>query len=1001
MRTAFTTRWVAVAALALAGTVQAQQVVISQIYGGGNNTGAQYTHDFVELFNAGQTTAILSNWSVQYASSIGVTWVVSPIPSATIPAGGYYLIQQFGGFANGVPLPTPDLIPTTTFNMSGSTGKVALVKNTSPLGSATPLPDANIADFIGYGASPSDYEGRTSGGSPAPTLSNTTAAIRQNNGCQDSNNNGADFTVVAPMPRNSSSPLNVCPLVTNPTGSGGASPDPVFAGDSVTMTVLVTPGTNPTSTGITVTGNTTSIGGVASEAFTDNGNNNFSLTRVIPCLQALGTASIPITVADAQGRSSNFNLTFDVQDGTLVLGNAGAVPPDDGQPANATRCPGETAAFSARALGGGLTYQWFNGANIAMVNGPTGSGSTIAGATTPNLFITNVTVGDAAAGPYKCTITRACSSTSVSTNPAALTIGVAATAADKQIVISQVYGGGGNSGSLYTNDYIELFNKGAVPVNVTGWSVQYASSDAASTSANFDRPPRVTVLTGTIQPGQFFLIQEAAGSNQTGALPAPDVDGTAQANGGINLSAQGAKVALVKHSDPLAEICPYGNGGSPTACSIVDFVGWNPTTSCAEGGNPAAATGNATALMRISECVDTNNNGNDFVVAAPLAHNSASAISPTILTQPSSANTCVGLSATFTVLADGPCLHYQWEKNPQPENTGFVPVGTDSPTFTIASAVAADDDDQYRVTVTNAYGPPAVSNIVTVDTGGANAADQQIVIASVYGGGGNAGAIYQNDYVELFNKGTTPVSVDGWSLQYAAATGSGWSSNKTNLSGTILPGQYYLIALGHTSPGGCAGPTYCGIPLPAANVTNPSIDMSGNSGKLALLKTTDGLPAVACPSDCRIVDFVGYGSANCFEGANPAPSIGGDASKALNRVPVCSDTNVNLTDFAIGAPTPHAAATAVAADLNDDGRVDAGVTGAGNDDLDIFMACQTRDGVAYDPNNLPAGCTVSKNCNNRIRPDYDGDGDVDLRDYAVQQRCYSGSAPQTDVNCGN
>ena len=44
------------------------------------------------------------------------------------------------------------------------------------------------------------------------------------------------------------------------------------------------------------------------------------------------------------------------------------------------------------------------------------------------------------------------------------------------IVISQVYGGGGNSGAPWTNDYIELFNRGTSPVDVTGWSVQYASA---------------------------------------------------------------------------------------------------------------------------------------------------------------------------------------------------------------------------------------------------------------------------------------------------------------------------------------------------------------------------------------------------------------------------------------------------------------------------------------------------------------------------------------------
>ncbi|MGV7841173.1 lamin tail domain-containing protein, partial [Mycobacterium kansasii] len=45
-----------------------------------------------------------------------------------------------------------------------------------------------------------------------------------------------------------------------------------------------------------------------------------------------------------------------------------------------------------------------------------------------------------------------------------------------QVVISQVYGGGGNSGASYTHDFIELFNPTGSPVDLTGWKVRYASA---------------------------------------------------------------------------------------------------------------------------------------------------------------------------------------------------------------------------------------------------------------------------------------------------------------------------------------------------------------------------------------------------------------------------------------------------------------------------------------------------------------------------------------------
>ncbi len=103
------------------------------------------------------------------------------------------------------------------------------------------------------------------------------------------------------------------------------------------------------------------------------------------------------------------------------------------------------------------------------------------------------------------------------------------------VVISQSYGGGGNVDAILQNDFIELFNRGSVPVDVTGWTVQYASASGSS----WDR----TNLAGIIQPGQYYLIQERQGNGGSVTLPTPD------AIGEINLSASSGKVALVNSSN--------------------------------------------------------------------------------------------------------------------------------------------------------------------------------------------------------------------------------------------------------------------------------------------------------------------------------------------------------------------------------------------------------------------------------------------------------------------
>lgn len=184
------------ALLFAASSVQAQ-VVISQVYGGGGNSGATLKNDFIELRNNGPTAVDLTGWSVQYASSTGTTWNGRTNLSGSIPAGGFYLIQQAQGAGGTADLPTPDA--TGTIAMAGTAGKVALSRSTTALTGACPTADANVVDFVGFGSAANCFEGSA----PTGTLSNTTAALRGGDGSIDTNNNGADFAVGAPNPRNS------------------------------------------------------------------------------------------------------------------------------------------------------------------------------------------------------------------------------------------------------------------------------------------------------------------------------------------------------------------------------------------------------------------------------------------------------------------------------------------------------------------------------------------------------------------------------------------------------------------------------------------------------------------------------------------------------------------------------------------------------------------------------------------------------------------------------
>ncbi len=201
------------------------QVVISQLYGGGGATTGNpaYRQDFVELFNAGDATVSLSDLSLQYGSASGnlgsFSGNVSALPNVALAPKRYFLVGLSSGSLGPV-LPTTDA--TGTLTMSASSGKVALVQGSTALncGGSTACnatQSARVLDLVGYGSA-STFEGAGA----APALNSTLAALRALGGCTDTQDNAADFSAVAPTPRNSASPAGTCAS----TGGGGETPPP-------------------------------------------------------------------------------------------------------------------------------------------------------------------------------------------------------------------------------------------------------------------------------------------------------------------------------------------------------------------------------------------------------------------------------------------------------------------------------------------------------------------------------------------------------------------------------------------------------------------------------------------------------------------------------------------------------------------------------------------------------------------------------------------------------
>jgi DNA/RNA endonuclease G (NUC1)/PKD repeat protein len=265
------------------------------------------------------------------------------------------------------------------------------------------------------------------------------------------------------------------------------------------------------------------------------------------------------------------------------------------------------------------------------------------------------------------------------------------------VVISQVYGGGGNAGATIKNDYIELYNGSPNTVSLAGWSVQYASTTGTTWA--------VTALSGSIQSGHYYLVQEAAGTGGTVAL-VPD------ATGSIAMAGGAGKVALVNSTTALT------GTGCPFVAAVQDYVGYGTTSNCFEGAGPTAPslTNTTAAFRKDGGRQDTNDNGVDFANAAPAPRNSSSPVNPpltgvTVTISPSAPSAAVGITVNFTASAtsggsNAPITSAAWTSS----NTA---VATIDPATGVATTVAAGTTT-IGVTVTTGSGNGSSNTQLTV-----------------------------------------------------------------------------------------------------------------------------------------------------------------------------------------------------------------------------------------------------------------------------------------------
>jgi hypothetical protein len=586
-------------------------VVISQVYGGGGATSGSptYKYDYVELFNKSASAVDLSGYSLQYASASGGFTSVYAIPAGTTIQPGHYLFASVSsaGTAGGDFPISPDLT-ATSLNMAAGSGKVALANITTSLGTVSSLPDARIIDEVAYGAANLGEGGTTVNSGTA--LANTQGCVRKSLGCQDNDNNASDFDVVTgPVPRNSASSANNCGgtgptgfvrVETKADGTGVLVPaQSLVAGNSITVyaisrdansnfvsNIAADSWTAINKTGTVAAGDLVPSGDLKSAVFTGHGAGNVNIHVSSGSLTSTDSGVITVTATTPS----------QVRVETAADGSGTVVPAD-------IVVPGQSVTMYAIRRDAYTNFVDNVAATAWSLS--TKTGSVADGDLVPSADKKSATfVGN---GEGSATV-RATSSALTTVDSGVLTVTPVPKAS---VVISQVYGGGGNSGSIYVSDYVELFNRTATPVSLNGWSIQYGSSAGAFQASTAAALPNVS-----IPANSYFLIQLFTTNAAGNAIPTADFVAT-----NINMSATAGKVALANTTNALGTITwPDSH--------LVDMVGYGGA-SVYEGAGSAPAPANGTALVRNSTgCSDTDNNSVDFTTtASPNPHNTSSGTS--------------------------------------------------------------------------------------------------------------------------------------------------------------------------------------------------------------------------------------------------------------------------------------------------------------------------------------------------------------------------------------
>jgi hypothetical protein len=539
---------------------------------------------------------------------------------------------------------------------------------------------------------------------------------------------------------------------------------------------------------------------------------------------------------------------------TVILG-----PGISGQPVSQTACIGTSASFEVSATGSGLIYQWRKGA-INLSNGGNISGSNSATLTINPVNYTNA-VSDynvvvTSTGTCTLSITSIFVSLAVNFEPVINIQPANQTVCEGNSVSFSVDA----TGTLLTYQWrkgtVNLGNGG----NISGSNSAVLSiypANISDASANYN-----VIITGI-------------------CLPVVTSDNVALVvNPAITITAQ-----------PIAQTACAGSSvsfGVVATGTALTYQWRDGSVNLVNGGNISGATSSA---LTINPVTTANATSNYNVVISGLCSANLTSVNaelivntiPVISTAPAYQVVCEGNSVSFTVVATGTVLTYQWRKGTVNIVNGGSFSGATTATLTIFPTNQSDVASNYNVVVTGICLPAATSINAALEV----TAAPGISTSSCVGGSISfSTSVIGPDLTYQWRKGTVSL-INGENI--SGATSATFTINPVDLEDASP--DYNVVVTGACSPYAISKSISLVVNTSAAIVTPPGNQIACEGASVSFSVAATG-SELTYQWRRGIVNLVNGGN---ISGANSAlltinPMIASDVASNYNVIinGVCS-----------------------------------------------------------------------------------------------------------------